>query len=54
VAVFRFFSGMIGIQPLADVVSTVVVEMTDKTLSLTLAAVVALFLKEQTKAPEPP
>lgn len=45
--VYRFFSGVIGNPAIATPVATVVVEVTDKTLSLALAAVVALFLREQ-------
>jgi hypothetical protein len=50
-AVDRFFSGVIGIPAIATFVSTVVVEVTDKTLSLVLAAVVALFLREYMEKP---
>jgi hypothetical protein len=51
--VYRFFSGVIGSPAIADFVSTVIVEVTDKTLSLTLAAVVALVLKACLEKPSP-
>jgi hypothetical protein len=49
--VYRFFSAVIGSPAIANLASTVVVEVTDKTLSLALAAVVALFLKEHMEKP---
>jgi voltage-gated potassium channel len=45
--VYSFFSGVIGSPAVAAPVSTVVVEVADKTLSLALAAVAALFIRDQ-------
>lgn len=49
--VYRCFAAVIGSPAVADFVSTVVVEVTDKILSLTLAAVVALFFREYIEKP---
>jgi hypothetical protein len=49
--VYRCFAAVIGSPAVADFVSTVFVEVTDKILSLTLAAVVALFFRKYIEKP---